>query len=57
MAGLEYLHLQPDQKEDALNFFYEIFVKDEGELSSLGAGRNQQVTPNFSFIFNLIGAN
>lgn len=52
MAGLEYLHLQPGEEDEALNFFYEIFVKDEGQLSSLGAGRNHQVTKDIKNILS-----
>ena len=41
---MEYTRIQPEEKEEAITFFYEVFVRDEGQLSSLKAGRNQEVT-------------
>ena len=44
MDMLEYRLLRPGEEEAALNFFYSNFVAKEGQLSSVGAGRNEEVT-------------
>ena len=44
MDLLEYRLLRPGEEETALNFFYSNFVTREGQLSSVGAGRNEEVT-------------
>jgi len=49
---MEYKRIQPGEEEEAITFFYETFVKDEAQLSSLRAGRNQEVTKDMQ---NLLG--
>ena len=44
MDLLEYRLLGAGEEEAALNFFYSNFVAKEGQLSSVGAGRNYEVT-------------
>ena len=44
MDLLEYRLLRAGEEETALNFFYSNFVTREGQLSSVGAGRNEEVT-------------
>lgn len=44
MDMLEYRLLRAGEEEAALNFFYSHFVAKEGQLSSVGAGRNVEVT-------------
>ena len=44
MDLLEYRLLRAGEEEAALNFFYSNFVAKEGQLSSVGAGRNEEVT-------------
>jgi len=44
MDMLEYRLLRAGEEEAALNFFYSHFVAKEGQLSSVGAGRNEEVT-------------
>ena len=44
MASLEYRLLKAGEEEAALNFFYSNFVAKEGQLCSVGAGRNEEVT-------------
>ena len=44
MDMLEYRLLRAGEEEAALNFFYSNFVAKEGQLSSVGAGRNEEVT-------------
>ena len=41
---LEYRLLRAGEEEAALDFFYSNFVAKEGQLSSVGAGRNEEVT-------------
>ena len=44
MDLLECRLLRAGEEEAALNFFYSNFVAKEGQLSSVGAGRNEEVT-------------
>lgn len=44
MEDIEYLRIQPEEEQEALDFFYSVFVADEGQLSSMGAGRHPEVT-------------
>ena len=44
MDLLEFRLLRAGEKEAALNFFYSNFVAKEGQLSSVEAGRNEEVT-------------
>ena len=44
MDLLEYRLLRVGEEEAALDFFYSNFVANEGQLSSVGAGRNEEVT-------------
>ena len=44
MDLLEYRLLRKGEEEAALDFFYSNFVAKEGQLSSVGAGRNEEVT-------------
>ena len=44
MVDVEYSLLAAGQEDEALEFFYSTFVADEGQLSSLGAGRNAAMT-------------
>merc|ERR1719342_413005 len=44
MDLLEYRLLRAGEEETAINFFYSNFVTREGQLSSVGAGRNEEVT-------------
>ena len=44
MEDIEYQRIKPEEEQEALDFFYSIFVADEGQLSSVGAGRNSEVT-------------
>ena len=41
---LEYRLLRAGEEEAALDFFYSNLVAKEGQLSSVGAGRNEEVT-------------
>ena len=41
---LEYRLLRAGEEEAALDFFYSNFVAKEGQSSSVGAGRNEEVT-------------
>merc|ERR1712179_352722 len=44
LYNMEYTRIQSGEEEEAITFFYEVFVRDEGQLNSLKAGRNQEVT-------------
>ena len=44
MDLLEYRLLRTGEEEVALDFLYSNFVAKEGQLSSVGAGRNEEVT-------------
>merc|ERR1712192_325855 len=44
MDMLEYRLLRAGEEETALDFFYSHFVAEEGQLSSVGAARNGEVT-------------
>ena len=43
MSKLEIVRLLEGEEEEALEFFYSTFVKDEGQLASVGAARNEMV--------------
>ena len=52
MTDVEYQRLQPDQEQEAIHFFYDTFVRDEGQLVSVGAGSNAKVS---QFMEHMLG--
>ena len=44
MESLEFRMLRAGEEKAALDFFYSNFVKNEGQLCSVGAGWNEVVT-------------
>ena len=43
MSEVEIVRLLEGEEEEALDFFYSTFVRDEGQLASVGAASNEMV--------------
>ena len=51
MSELEIVRLMEGEEEEALEFFYSTFVRDEGQLASVGAARNEMVMQDVLGVF------
>ena len=51
MSEIEIVRLLEGEEGEALEFFYSTFVRDEGQLASVGAARNEMVMQDVLGVF------